>query len=374
MPKADVFVVSGHRDDGLLDFARPRPNDLERPAVLNFAAVIIMNWFPTQVSNSSADNPDPQAGRPGGSEPVESAILDAYSMAVIKVVETVSPAVISVTGVGQQARRGSGSGFIITPDGYAVTNSHVVAERDRLIAETNEGDRVDAEVGGGDPATALALLRLASRDLPYVSVGDSSQLRVGQLVIATGSPLGLQSTVSTGVVSATGRSMRSQAGRMIESVIQHSAPINPGNSGGPLVDTRGHVIGVNTAIIMMAQGIGFAVPSNTAQWVTTEILVHGRVRRRHLGITASGVRVAREAVRALDLLTDQAVCVHDVEPQSLAAKSDLRSGDLLIAMNDRIIESVDDVHRLLASIPIELPIEVTIVRDSKKLTVVLGNG
>jgi S1-C subfamily serine protease len=333
-----------------------------------------MNWFPTQISNSSANNPDPRNAGPGANEQVDSAILDAYSMAVINVVEAVSPAVISVTGVGGEARMGSGSGFIITPDGFAVTNSHVVAERSRLVAETHEGDRVDAEVVGDDPATDIALLRLASRDLPYVSVGDSTQLRVGQLVIAKGSPLGLQSTVSTGVVSATGRSMRSQAGRMIDSIIQHSAPINPGNSGGPLVDTRGHVIGVNTAIIAMAQGIGFAVPSNTAQWVTTEILVHGRVRRRQLGITASSVRVSREALRDLDLLTDQAVCIHAVEPDSLAAKSGLRTGDLLIAMNDRIVETVDDVHRLLALIPVELPIEIAVIRDSAKRTVVLGDG
>jgi S1-C subfamily serine protease len=196
----------------------------------------------------------PQPSRP----PADDAdLLDAYSRAVVHVVETVSPAVISVSGVRGE-RGGSGSGFLITPDGYALTNSHVVDGRPRLVAETADGDRVDAQVVGDDPATDLALLRLASNDLPYAPMGDSTTLRVGQLIIAMGSPLGLQTTVSTGVVSAVGRSMRGQDGRLIENVVQHSAPINPGNSGGPLVDSRGRVVGVNTAIVAWAQGLGFA--------------------------------------------------------------------------------------------------------------------
>ena len=333
-----------------------------------------MNWFRTNVSNGSASTPDPAPTPSQHRGQVDTAILDAYSTAVIGVVETVSPAVISVAGRGDEARLGSGSGFIITPDGYAVTNSHVVAGRRRLIAETNEGDRVDVEVVGDDPATDLALLRLAARDLPHVSIGDSALLRVGQLVIAMGSPLGLHSTVSTGVVSATGRSMRSQAGRMIESIVQHSAPINPGNSGGPLVDTRGHVIGVNTAIIMLAQGIGFAVPSNTAQWVTTEILTHGKVRRRQLGIVAGPLRLSRAAMREFDLLTDQAVCISEVVPRSSAATAGLQADDIFIAMNDRIVETVDDVHRLLALFPVTARIELPLIRNGKRLTATLpGN-
>lgn len=292
-------------------------------------------------------------------------------MAVIGVVEQVTPAVLSVMGRGRDSEQGSGSAFLVSADGYAVTNSHVVAGRSRLLAETSEGDRVDAEVKGDDPATDIALLKLAARDLPHVSSGDSSLLKVGQLVIALGSPLGLQSTVSTGVVSATGRSMRSQAGRLIESVIQHSAPINPGNSGGPLVDSRGQVIGVNTAIIAMAQGIGFAVPSNTAQWVTGELLAHGRVRRRQLGIVAANVRLSRAAVRQLDLLSDQAVVITEVVPQSLAHRAKLQSDDILIAMNGRILESVDDIHRLLAIFPEDTPLELTVVRRDTQLTVQL---
>lgn len=295
-------------------------------------------------------------------------VLDAYSQAVVHVVETVSAAVVSVTGEGH----GSGSGLVLTPDGYAITNSHVVGGRGRLIAETNEGDRVDADVIGDDPATDIAILRLASGDLPFAEMGDSDALRVGQLVIAMGSPLGLHSTVSTGVVSAVGRSMRAQNGRLIENVIQHAAPINPGNSGGPLVDSHGRVVGVNTAIIAMAQGLGFAVPSNTARWVAGEILAHGKVRRRHLGVVATVRRLPRAAVRQFDLLSDQVVQVVEVAEESVAARGGIRAGDLIVAINDRITSSVDDVHRLLTRIPADASVEVSVVRDDRKVELAIG--
>ena len=337
-----------------------------------------MNWFQSEYpATRTSDSSGESSSNPNPPRPIaaaDSAILDAYSTAVIGVVEAVVPAVISVTGRSDEPRMGSGSGFIITPDGFAVTNSHVVSGRTRLVAQTNEGDKVDMEVVGDDPATDIALLRMSARDLPYVSVGDSALLRVGQLVIALGSPLGLQSTVSTGVVSATGRGMRSQSGRMIESVVQHSAPINPGNSGGPLVDSRGNVIGVNTAIIMMAQGIGFAVPSNTVQWVTTEILTHGQVRRRQLGIVAVSVTLSRAAMREFDLLTDQALAINEVVARSSAAEAGLQVGDVLIAINDRIVETVDDVHRILALFPTDARMEITVIRDSERVSVVMGNG
>ncbi len=224
-------------------------------------------------------------GRPATSD---ADLLDAYSQAVVNVVETVAPAVVSLYGTEGDSRRGSGSGFIVTPDGYAITNSHVVNDRATLSAETYDGDRLRAELIGDDPATDLAVMRLASNDLPYAHLGDSEALRVGQLVIAMGNPLGLQSTVSTGVVSALGRSMRAKDGRLIENVIQHAAPINPGNSGGPLVDSRGRVVGINTAILAFSQGLGFAIPSGTAEWVLGEVLAHGHVRRRQLGIAVQG--------------------------------------------------------------------------------------
>ena len=295
--------------------------------------------------------------------PTDNELLDAYSKAVVNVVESVTPAVISVTGEG----KGAGSGFLITPDGYAVTNSHVVGGRSRLTSETNDGDRVPTDVVGDDPATDLALLKLASTDLPFAEVGDSEALRVGQLTIAMGSPLGLHSTVSTGIVSATGRSLRGQDGRLIESVIQHTAPINPGNSGGPLVDSHGRVVGINTAIIAMAQGLGFAVPSATAQWVTTEILTHGFVRRRQLGIVASTQQLAKVFVRELDLLSDQAVQVVELASTGIAKRSGIRPGDLIVSINDRIVCTVDDVHRLLTQLPQSAPLVLTIIRDNQKL-------
>jgi S1-C subfamily serine protease len=277
-------------------------------------------------------------------------LLDAYSQAVIHVVETVSPAVISVFGRDAVGRGGAGSGFILTPDGYAITNSHVIDDRPQLHAETSDGDRLRAELVGDDPATDLAVVRLAASGLPYAQLGDSEALRVGQLIIAMGSPLGLQSTVSTGVVSALGRSMRARDGRLIENIIQHAAPINPGNSGGPLLDSRGLVIGVNTAIIAMAQGLGFAIPANTAEWVLQEILTHGRVRRRQLGVVAQVARLPRSLVRELDLLADQGVEVREVAPRSIADLAGIRPDDVIVALAGRLVTSIDDLHRLLITV------------------------
>ncbi len=313
-------------------------------------------------SHSSHSTPS-QPARP---DPSDVELLDAYSQAVVNVVETVSPAVISITG-SEHTPAGAGSGFLITPDGYAITNSHVAGGRKRLRAETSEGDRVDAEVIGDDPATDIALVRLAARDLPFAEIGDSGLLRVGQLVIAMGSPLGLQSTVSTGVVSAVGRSMRGQDGRLIENIVQHAAPINPGNSGGPLVDSRGRVVGVNTAIIAFAQGLGFAVPSNTVQWVATEILAHRQVRRRQLDITAKTTHLPRLRVRELDLLSDQAVEVAGVLPGGAADRAGMLEGDLIVALSGRIVSSVDDIHRLLARLRHDASLDITVVRGDAKL-------
>jgi S1-C subfamily serine protease len=319
------------------------------------------NRFNVRPLAAESGTPDPIGKAPPPQQAGDADLLDAYSRAVIGVVENVSPAVVSISG-RRGDRGGSGTGFLITSDGYAITNSHVVGGRDRLQAETIEGDRVDVSVMGNDPATDLALLRLAARDLPFAEIGDSAALRVGQLVIAIGSPLGLHATVSTGVVSALGRSMRGQEGRLIENVVQHSAPINPGNSGGPLVDSRGRVVGVNTAIIAMAQGLGFAVPSTTAQWVTGEILAHGRVRRRRLGIAATTTALPRSLIRELDLIGDQAVEVVDVEPRSAASAAGIRSGDLIVAVQDRVVTSVDDIHRLLSQLPHQQSLNVTIIR------------
>jgi S1-C subfamily serine protease len=309
-----------------------------------------------------AINDQSNSPRPANRPVSDADLLDAYSQAVINVVDKVSPAVISITSRDENGRGGSGSGFIVTPDGYAITNSHVVDDRPRLEAETTEGDRLRAELIGDDPATDLAIVRLAASGLPYAQLGDSDALRVGQLVITMGSPLGLQSTVSTGVVSALGRSMRARDGRLIENIVQHAAPINPGNSGGPLVDSRGLVVGINTAIIAMAQGLGFAIPANTAEWVLQEILSHGGVRRRQLGIVANVTKLPRALVRSLDLLADQGVEVREVAARGVAELAGIRPDDIIIALAGRLITSIDDLHRLLMTVPSDQGFELTIIR------------
>jgi len=323
-------------------------------------------------TNDATGPNDPQASpqRPVNRPTASDAdLLDAYSQAVIHVVETVASAVVSISHRNVNGHGGSGSGFIVTPDGYAITNSHVANGQSRLEAETADGDRLRAELIGDDPATDLAIVRLAANSLPYAQLGDSQALRVGQLVIAMGSPLGLQSTVSTGVVSALGRSMRARDGRLIENVVQHAAPINPGNSGGPLVDSRGFVVGINTAIIAMAQGLGFAIPSNTAEWVLQEILTHGGVRRRQLGIVANVTRLPRALVRSLDLLAEQGVEVREVAPSSVAELAGIQPDDVIVALAGRLVTSIDDLHRLLMTVPADQGYEVTVVRGEIQRTV-----
>ncbi|MDH4197251.1 MAG: trypsin-like peptidase domain-containing protein, partial [Candidatus Aminicenantes bacterium] len=240
---------------------------------------------------STAEDADRPPGHGGGTEgalPSDADLLDAYSRAVVAVVEAVGRAVASiVTGRGSRGegfeRLGAGSGFFITPDGYLLTNHHVVQEAAEIEAAMTDGRRLKAFLVGQDPTTDLAVLRVEASGLPYAMLGESTGLRVGQLVIAMGNPYGFQSTVSTGVVSALGRNLRSQQGRLIENIIQHTAPLNPGNSGGPLLDCRGRVAGINTAIVVQAQGIGFSIPSATARWVVSQLLTRCRVKGSFLG-------------------------------------------------------------------------------------------
>jgi S1-C subfamily serine protease len=325
-------------------------------------------------------NPPATKVSSAGEAPARDAdLLDAYSQAVINVAQSVGPAVIAVSARGD-SRGGSGSGFLVTPDGYAVTNSHVVHGRQSFTATTEEGDKIAADLVGDDPSTDLALLRLVARDLPYATFGDSQALQVGQLVIAMGNPFGFRSTVSTGVVSAVGRAMRSEYGRLIENVVQHTAPLNPGNSGGPLVDSRGRVVGINTAVIAMAQGLGFSIPSSTAAWIVGELASHGSVRRLSLGITVTVTQLARRLVRELDLLSDTAVEVIEVLPRGPSDLAGLRPHDVIVAANDRIIAGVDDLHRVLsgrlasAKQPQSSPggqnpetagLELTVIRDER---------
>jgi S1-C subfamily serine protease len=323
------------------------------------------NWQFAAGDSPSADRPQP--ARPEGDAAATSDLdlLDAYSRAVIGVVEGLGPTVLCIEGPRGDMRGGSGSGVLLTPDGYALTNSHVANGRTKLTAVTEEGDRLDAELVGDDPLTDLALVRLAARDLPFAELGDSDSLRVGQLVIAMGNPLGFRSTVSTGVVSATGRAMRGVGGRLIENIIQHTAPLNPGNSGGPLVDTRGRVVGVNTAIIAMAQGLGFSVPSNTAHWVVGELLAHGEVRRRWLGIAGTTVGLPRTLVRELDLLADEAIEVINVDPNGPAGRAGLAIGDVIVAAAGRVTMTVDDLTRIVSIAPAGEPLELSIIRNER---------
>jgi len=297
-------------------------------------------------------------------------LLDAYSRAVITVVEAVGPAVVGIqvrhqANGGSQAPGGAGSGVIIAPDGYILTNNHVVQGASEITATVQDGSVLEATLVGTDPATDLAVLRANSSSLPYASLGDSAKLQAGQLVIAIGNPFGFQSTVSTGVVSALGRALRSIEGRLIEDIIQHTAPLNPGNSGGPLVDSRGRVVGVNTAIIGMAQGIGFSVPSNTARWVVSQLLTQGRVRRGILGLAAQQIPVSRQLARFFHLENRFGVDVVAVDQQGPAYAAGIRQRDLIVSINGHAVESVDVVHHILAEHPIGQALHLVAIRGQE---------
>lgn len=312
---------------------------------------------------------------PGGVEPPsDQEILDAYSRVVTSVVEAVGPAVVSVGASGRveaprRAALGAGSGVVIAPDGYVLTNSHVVHGATELAVTLTDGRTLDAVPVGADPGTDLAVIRVAASGLPYAVLGDSASLRVGQLVVAIGNPFGFESTVSAGVVSAVGRSLRSITGRLIENIIQSDVALNPGNSGGPLVDSRGRVVGINTAIIAIAQGISFAIPINTAKWVVPQLLRHGRVRRGYLGFAAQPRPVERSLVRAHHLAHPHAVEIISIEPEGPAAQAGLREGDLVVTAGRRAIARVDDLHRLLGEWPIGSPLSLTVIRSGERLDV-----
>lgn len=298
-------------------------------------------------------------------------LLDAYSRAIMKVADAVGPAVVGIT-VGKRSvpgQVGAGSGVLIAPDGYILTNDHVVAGAQDIIVTFTNGTSLKAELVGADPATDLAVIRAEDSGLPYASFGDSAALRVGTLVIAIGNPFGFQSTVSTGVVSALGRALRSQEGRLIENIIQHTAPLNPGNSGGPLVDSRGRIVGINTAIIMMAQGIGFSIPSNTGKWVVSQILAHGRVRRGYLGIAGHQRPLGRRLVRILNLGEESAVEVVNVAPNGPAARGGLRVGDIIISIDGHDTSNIDEIHRFLSEWPIGKPVTLAVIRGQERIEI-----
>jgi S1-C subfamily serine protease len=302
----------------------------------------------------------------------DEALLDAYSRAVIDVVERVEAAVVRLDVKGDERRGGTGSGVVVAPDGLVLTNSHVVGGGSRVQVTTLEGRRLDARVVGDDPDTDLALARIdASLTLPSATLGNSKLLKRGQLVIAIGNPLGFESTVTTGVVSALGRSLRSRSGRLIDDVIQTDAALNPGNSGGPLVSSHGEVVGINTAVIMGAQGICFAVASNTAKFVLGELVRHGRVRRAYIGIAAQHFSLSRRLRHAASLTQESAVMIASVEAGSPAARAGLVAGDVLLALDDVPITGADDLIRMLAGDKIARRLEVTILRNGSRRTLEL---
>jgi len=331
-----------------------------------------VNALLTRVSGAANDNSGDDRYRVGAPASADVALLDAYSKAVTTVADAVGPAVASIAvGTDRPARggepAGTGSGVVVAPDGYILTNSHVVHHARHLTVSFSDGGSAEAQVVGEDPATDLAVISVPTSGLAYAALGDSDALRVGQLVIAIGSPLGFQSTVSTGVVSALGRGLRSTEGRLIENIIQHTAPLNPGNSGGPLVDSHGRVVGINTAIIAMAQGIGFAIPANTVKWVLPQLLTKGRVRRGYLGIGGWQRRLDRRLARQYDLNTDSAVEAVSIDPQGPAQLAGMRPGDLVIAINGTDVGSVDDLHRVLAEWPVDKVLTLAVIRGRKRL-------
>jgi S1-C subfamily serine protease len=293
-------------------------------------------------------------------------LLDAYSAAVTGAIEIVAPAVVKLDVGG----KGSGSGFLISPDGMLVTNSHVVQGARAVGVAFSDGTTASGQLVGDDPHTDLALVRVSGNGLPHIALDDSNAVRVGQIAIAVGNPYGFDCTVTTGVVSALGRSLRARSGRLMDDVIQTDAPLNPGNSGGPLVTTRGEVIGVNTAMIMPAQGLSFAVSSNTVRFVVPRLLADGRVRRSYLGIAGSHSPVSRALARKMGLAVASGVRVAAVESSSPASAAGLREKDLIIAIDEQPVRGIDDLQRALTEERIGRPTPIAIIRAGERMTLV----
>ena len=291
-------------------------------------------------------------------------LLDAYSRAVVSVVEQVGPAVVSIARTSQRGPAGAGSGVVFTPDGYVLTNAHVVEGAHELELGFTDGVTGSAQLVGLDHATDIAVIRTGARAPRVAEFGQSSTLRVGQLVVAIGNPLGFSSTVSAGVVSALGRTMRARDGRAMEGIVQSDVALNPGNSGGPLVDSRGRVVGVNTAIILGAQGLSFSIPIDTATWVVGELMTSGRVRRGWLGIVGQNRPLARELVRRLGIERLSGVEVSGFDERGPAAKSGLQRGDIVVGIGEFPVASVDDIHRALQKWPASpSPLKLQVVRE-----------
>jgi S1-C subfamily serine protease len=297
-------------------------------------------------------------------------LLDAYSHAVVSAAEAVSPAVVNID-VHRRGGRGTGSGCIFTPDGFILTNSHVVHRATQLGVTLADGRHARADLIGDDPDTDLAVIRIAPAGVTPATLGDSRRVRVGQLAIAIGNPYGFQCTVTAGVVSALGRSLRSQSGRLIDNVIQTDAALNPGNSGGPLVTSRGEVIGVNSAVILPAQGLCFAIAVNTATFVASCLIKDGKVRRSYIGVAGQNIALPRRVVRFHALAIGSGVRVMSIEPRSPAASAGLQEGDVIVGYAGRPIEGIDDLHRLLTGDQVGVRSEITVIRRAEKVALTI---
>lgn len=354
-------------------------------SVLNQSASLDSSNDPSK--GWSARIADHGAGLSVAASSNDAPLLDAYSTAVTRAVDRISPSVVNVevhqkvhgdTGHARSGepreRRGGGSGFVFTPDGLILTNSHVVHDAAKIAVTTAEGRHMPASLIGDDPASDLAVIRV---DEPHfdepgliaATLGDSQRLRVGQIVIAIGAPYGFQSTVTAGIVSALGRSLRSYSGRLIDDVVQTDASLNPGNSGGPLVDSAGRVVGVNTATILPAQGICFAIGINTAKFVASRLLRDGRIRRSYIGVSAQTVPLHRRLVRFYDLPKETGAMVISLEEASPAKRAGLRGGDIIVALEGKPVAGVDDLHRLLTDVRVGMSSTLTVVRYTEKVEV-----
>ena len=295
-------------------------------------------------------------------------LLDAYSQAVVSAVKQAAPSVVNIDVATAGRRSGTGSGFVHTPDGFIITNSHVVHEAVAIGVTLPDGRSYQADLVGDDPPTDLALLRISAPPLSAIGAGDSAALQVGQLAIAIGNPFGFECTITAGVISATGRSLRSMSGRLIDNIIQTDAALNPGNSGGPLVTSAGEAVGINTAIFPVGQGICFAIPMNTAKWVTASLMKDGRVHRSWLGVAAGVMRLPRRLTHELGLDLEHGVIVTSVEPGSPAEKAGLRPRDVIVAFGEAPTPDVDALHRLLTGEMSGQRAALTILRGGKKVT------
>ncbi len=309
---------------------------------------------PSNLSSSAA----PQA---------ELATFDAYSRTVIGAVDQVGPAVLHLQVEAERGRGGAGSGVVFTPDGYVLTNSHVIAGGKRVTATFADGRSSGTSVVGDDPDTDLAVLRLDGEAQVSARLGSSRGLRVGQLVVAIGNPFGFQCTVTAGVVSALGRSLRARSGRLIDSVIQTDAALNPGNSGGPLVNAHGEVIGINTAIIAMAQGICFSISADTVEFVASRLIRDGRVRRCYIGVAGQNVSLPRRLVRFHGLAQESGVLVQSMAPDAAAQSGGVRDGDIIVEFDGLPIGDIDALHRLLTEERVGLPIAIGVLRRGEKI-------